>query len=163
MDAAVPASAALSERVRVLTSRLAAAEDAVDAQRLELAAAERELFSQLRRERILDQPLAASACIGPANSDILSLILLQLPVDARLRCREVCQAWRALLQESILWRACDLSSTSGVAAPTHTLMQAASIRAEGQMRLLDLSGWWRAVFVDGGSAGRHESERRHAH
>lgn len=39
-------------------------------------------------------------------------ILLLLPVDCRLRCAEVCRAWRAVVAERSLWTHVDLSAAS---------------------------------------------------
>ena len=42
-------------------------------------------------------------------------IFLAVPIDTRLRCREVSRAWRdALSGERALWTHLDLSATSGV-------------------------------------------------
>ena len=40
-----------------------------------------------------------------------------LPCDARLRCREVCPAWRDALAEPRLWTELDLTATSCCGAP----------------------------------------------
>ena len=42
-------------------------------------------------------------------------VWMRLPVDARLRCREVCTAWRDALDDVTLWQELDLSYASGVA------------------------------------------------
>ena len=39
-----------------------------------------------------------------------------LPCDVRLRCREVCPAWRDALAEPRLWSEVDLTETSGIVA-----------------------------------------------
>jgi hypothetical protein len=67
-----------------------------------------------------------------------------LPVDQRLRCREVCRAWCAALEERSLWTRLDLSAGSGVAAAqlanTTGLLAAAALRAGGQLQSLDVTG-----------------------
>jgi hypothetical protein len=63
-------------------------------------------------------------------------------VDPRLRCSEVCRAWRALLSDASLWLRLDLSPAGGVArdAVTIALLRAAAKRAAGGLRALDLTG-----------------------
>ena len=58
-----------------------------------------------------------------------------LPCDVRLRCREVCPAWRDALAEPPLWT--ELNLTSGVAARvTPALLLAAAARAGGRLERL---------------------------
>ena len=60
-----------------------------------------------------------------------------LPCDVRLRCREVCPAWRDALAEPRLWTELDLTKTSGaVARLTPALLRAAATRAEGRLERL---------------------------
>jgi hypothetical protein len=69
---------------------------------------------------------------------VLALIFRLLPVDERLRCREVCTSWRVLLSDPDLWRVCDLSRAAGVVAKqSGALLSVASALARG--RLLDLN------------------------
>jgi hypothetical protein len=75
-------------------------------------------------------------------------IMCRLPVDARMRCAEVCRSWRAALAPRQLWTALDLSASSGVrrggvhSTPrASALLLAASARAGGTLRTLDASGW----------------------
>ena len=66
-------------------------------------------------------------------------IFLAVPVDSRMRCREVSRAWRdALSAERALWTHLDLSATSGVARVTLPLLAAAA-RADGGLESVDLS------------------------
>ena len=66
-------------------------------------------------------------------------IFLAVPVDTRLRCREVSRAWRdALSAEHALWTHLDLSATSGVAHFSVALLQAAAARADGGLVSLDV-------------------------
>ena len=80
-------------------------------------------------------------------------IFALLPVDTRLRCSEVCRAWRALLADTSLWASCiNLSVSSGVARLSEALLRAAVAKAGGQLRALDITGqrhevvglrsWW---------------------
>ena len=60
-----------------------------------------------------------------------------LPCDVRLRCREVCPAWRDALAEPRLWTELNLTATSGVVARvTPALLRAAAARAGGQLERL---------------------------
>ena len=60
-----------------------------------------------------------------------------LPCDVRLRCREVCPAWRDALAESRAWSEVDLTATSGVVARiTPALLRAAVARAGGRLERL---------------------------
>ena len=52
---------------------------------------------------------------------VVHKIFLLLPVDARLRCSEVCRAWRALIADPVLWQRLDLSTTSGIKDNLKTL------------------------------------------
>jgi hypothetical protein len=85
--------------------------------------------------------LGAFAALPPA---IVLAVLALLPVDARLRCREVCCGWRAALSDVTLWTRLDLSEASGVAAARleHAtgLLVAAALRAGGQLQSLDVTG-----------------------
>jgi hypothetical protein len=66
-------------------------------------------------------------------------VLAALPPDARLRCAEVCRAWRAAVSDRSLWLRVDLSPASGM---THTLtaalLQSVAARAPGHMQALAL-------------------------
>ncbi len=44
-----------------------------------------------------------SSALPPLPLSIVFAIFALLPVDARLRCREVCCGWRAVLRERSLW------------------------------------------------------------
>jgi hypothetical protein len=68
---------------------------------------------------------------------LLVSILAALPADARLRCAEVCRAWRAAVSDHSLWRRVDLSLDSGVThVVTDALLRATSARAAGHMHTL---------------------------
>jgi hypothetical protein len=71
----------------------------------------------------------------PLQSNILG----GLPADARLHAAGVCRGWRAELADRSLWRELDLSGDSGVARVTPALLLAASARARGELRVLNLS------------------------
>jgi len=85
--------------------------------------------------------LAALDPVEVLLPEVVRLVFLLLPVDARLRCREVCRGWRDFLEDPHLWRVCDLSALSGVAAEcTPALLRAATERAQGTLQELDVSG-----------------------
>jgi hypothetical protein len=96
--------------------------------------------------------VAAGECAAPALASLpLALvlhILSLLPVDARLRCAEVCRSWRAALEERSLWTRLDLS-VSGVSPKreaTNALLRAAVARARGELVALELGDSKRVTF-----------------
>jgi hypothetical protein len=82
-----------------------------------------------------------SSALPPLPVSLALALFALLPVDARLRCREVCRGWRAVLMERSLWLRLDLSSASGgLSRPaTDALLWAAASRAGGQLQSLDVS------------------------
>jgi hypothetical protein len=84
-----------------------------------------------------------SSALAPLPHALALAVFALLPVDQRLRCREVCRGWRAVLTEDLsLWRCLDLSS-SGVSPSrvvTDGLLRAAAARAAGHLETLDVSG-----------------------
>ncbi len=106
-----------------------------------------------------ERALGAFAALPP----VLTLaVLALLPVDARLRCREVCRDWCAALDDISLWTRLDMSDGSGVAhAPLERraagLLAAAALRAGGQLQFIDVTACDQLDFdalhrVVGGSA-----------
>ena len=74
-------------------------------------------------------------------ADVLSAVFALVPVDCRLRSREVSRAWKAFLDQPWLWQSCSLTAGSGlVAKPSCALLLAATARARGQLRELDVAG-----------------------
>jgi hypothetical protein len=80
------------------------------------------------------EPLATFASLPCA---LALAVFARLPVDARLRCAEVCPGWRVMLRERNLWLRLDLSPASGgLARPaTDALLHAAATRAGGLQSL----------------------------
>jgi hypothetical protein len=76
---------------------------------------------------------------------LLARVLARLPVDARLRCSEVCRGWRdCLTAERSLWTALDLSPSSGVTHEvTDALLRAAVSKVGGGLQSLDVCGCFR--------------------
>jgi len=68
-------------------------------------------------------------------------ILAFVPVDTRLRCREVARAWRDALANRRAWARIDLSEAAGVQPErvTYKLVEAAVARAGGELEALNLS------------------------
>jgi hypothetical protein len=81
-----------------------------------------------------------SSALPPLPLSLALFIFALLPVDARLRCREVCRGWRAVLLERSLWLRLDMSPKAGLARPARdALLRAAAARAGGQLQFLDVS------------------------
>ena len=94
------------------------------------------------REAALSEPL-----LGPLPGDLVKLILRLLPLDTRLRAREVRRGWCALLEDASFWTHVDLSPSCGVNPrfldSWHrglALFRAACVRAQGSLQSVDLSG-----------------------
>jgi hypothetical protein len=85
---------------------------------------------------------APPACA--ASAEALALVFALLPVDVRLRCREVCTSWRHVLSDRALWTRLDLSSRAragGLTRPiTEGLFAAALARAAGALTWVDVTG-----------------------
>ena len=88
--------------------------------------------------------LSLSAATGDAASSIhslprplLSLILLLVPVDTRLRCSEVSRAWRALLADTVFWERLGFYDMARQRF-SEALFVAAAAKAGGQLRELDV-------------------------
>jgi hypothetical protein len=82
-----------------------------------------------------------SSALSPLPASLSLAVFALLPVDARLRCREVCRGWRAVLLERSLWLRLDLSAASGgLARPAKdALLRAAAARAGGQLQSIDVT------------------------
>ena len=114
--------------------------DALEAKQGELAAAKRAL-------RECEDEALKQLVLSPLFPELVALIFQLVPVDSRLRCREVCRSWCAFLADPRLWRVCNLSAASGVVAErTPALLYAAAERAQGALEELDVTGW-RGLFA----------------
>jgi F-box domain len=102
-----------------------------------------------RRSQRLALQDPALHVLAPLFPELASLVFALLPVDSRLRCREVCRGWRAFLAGVRFWQVCDLGLSSGVARRSPALLRAASERARGTLRELDVSGWYRMGVGEG--------------
>jgi hypothetical protein len=94
-----------------------------------------------------DQLAAAAAAAERANTALWPLplpvvhhIFSLLPLQTRLRCREVCRGWRAVLTEPSLWARLQLPGASGAPADADALLRCASACAAGGVQLLDVGG-----------------------
>ena len=85
--------------------------------------------------------VAQETQFGELPWDFVALVFLRLPVDARLRAREVSRCWRALLNEPRFWTVLDFSPGSGVVARlTRALLFAAGERGRRHLHTLDVTG-----------------------
>jgi len=94
------------------------------------------------REAALSLPL-----LGPLLGDLVKLILRLLPLDERLRARELSRGWRFFLEDASFWTHVDLSKSCGVnprflsdSRLALALLRAACVRAKGGLQSLDNSG-----------------------
>jgi len=141
--------AALSAATRRLAAEVASAEAAVAQQsRSSRKSAEAKAALAAKRtqlavaERACETEALKLLVLSPLPTELVRLVFLLLPADVRLRCREVCRGWCAFLAEASLWRVCDLSARSGVAARRKlALLRAATERAQGTLEVLDVTGW----------------------
>jgi hypothetical protein len=66
-------------------------------------------------------------------------VLAALPADVRLRCAEVCRAWRTAVSDRTLWLCVDLSPARGVVQTVNdALLLAVAARVAGHMQALRL-------------------------
>jgi hypothetical protein len=102
---------------------------------------------EARSARVVAAAQHAAPALAPLPHALVLHILSLLPVDARLRCAEVCRSWRAALEERSLWLRLDLSA-SGVSPKreaTDVLLHAAAAHARGQLQALDMRGCTRVT------------------
>jgi hypothetical protein len=99
--------------------------------------------------------MASAASFASLPPPLAGAVFALLPVDTRLRCREVCRAWRDGVIAPSLWTALDLSPRGGVArrAATCSLLRAAAARAGNALEALDLS---ECAGMTDGSDTRHD-------
>ena len=72
--------------------------------------------------------------------DVAWRVLLLLPYDVRMRCSEVCTAWRELLKEPSLWSTIDFSQPDAFSVRlSRTFLLAVVNRAQGRLRSLTVS------------------------
>ena len=91
-----------------------------------------------------EQSLFAALDVGTMQ-DIFDAV----PVDTRLRCREVCCAWRDLLDISVaVWRVIDVSPYSGVAPRNLSvaLLRAAAAQTDNGLEALNVSDCGALVY-----------------
>ena len=109
-----------------------------------------------RSARVAAAAERVAARVGPASTlsalplAVMLLIFSMLPVDTRLRCREVCRAWRAALEDRSMWWRLDLREGSVTGFDDRdfparrpawaALLHAAATRAGGDLRVLLTGG-----------------------
>ena len=79
----------------------------------------------------------------PFPPNVVALLFSLLPLDARLRAREVCRGWRFFLEDVSLWQYPDFSEAaaeSPTVVLTWGLARAACARAKGTLHTLNLRG-----------------------
>jgi hypothetical protein len=132
--AALPADArALLRRVGALSADLGALHDTLTAQQAGSSGVSRQ------RQRVEFSSLPHTLVVR---------VLAALPADARLRCAEVCKAWRAAVSDRSLWLRVDLLPASGVTrAVSAALLRAVAARAAGHLQALRLPLRRRALPV----------------
>jgi hypothetical protein len=108
------------------------------------------LPSQVRadRDRLVEAAAAAeraNTALWPLPLPIVHQIFSLLPLQTRLRCREVCRGWRGVLAEPSLWARLQLTAASGVRADGvggggtwDTLLLCASACAAGGLQSLEV-------------------------
>lgn len=73
-------------------------------------------------------------------AELAALVFLRVPAADRLRCLEVSRGWLSFLDHDVHnWTVCDLSG--GGTRHSKALLLAATARAKGKLRELDVSGW----------------------
>jgi hypothetical protein len=78
-------------------------------------------------------------CLASLPHALVLFIFSLVPVDARLRCLEVCKGWYATLNERSLWTRLDMSAAAGLAQPATQALLRAAARAGGQLQALHLT------------------------
>ena len=77
----------------------------------------------------------------PFPPNVVALLFSLLPLDTRLRAREVCRGWRFFLEDVSFWQSLDFSKAAAkslTVALTWGLVRAACARAKGTLHTLDL-------------------------
>ena len=81
----------------------------------------------------VDDTEAENFVLAPLPLDLAERILVLVPVDSRLRCREVARRWRSALSDARLWRDLDMGKRSLSVPRSIVLMQTASALAGGSL------------------------------
>ena len=103
------------------------------------------LAAQLAEAEVAGTPKARFDPVCSLPPELVERIFLDVPLDDRLRGREVCSGWRAFLGRPRLWEVLDFSR---LALRTPALLAAAAACAQGSLRVLDLTGWDELVEED---------------
>jgi len=129
-----------------LKEAVASAQGELDAAEAELASVQALVTAKQGRlfdaKRMLrnheDDALAKHLVLSPLPAELVTKIFLRLPLDTRLRCREVSRGWCAFLADVRHWQVCNLKQSGGVgiAHRAPALLRAVSERAQGTLRSL---------------------------
>lgn len=110
-----------------------------------------------QRDGDVAAPVDGAVGVESLPTLLLLHILALVPVDTRLRCREVSRVWRDALADRRVWTRLDLSEAAGVQPEriTYKLVEAAVARAGGALEALNLSSCRRTFrsFVQRLAAG----------
>ena len=117
-----------------------------------MATTREDLAAAKRALRKAEDEVLKQLVLAPLFPELVALVFQRVPVDTRLRCREVSRGWRAFLADARHWQVLDLSLSSGVARRSPALLRAASERVRGTLRELDVSGWFNLVAAWGEEA-----------
>jgi hypothetical protein len=88
----------------------------------------------------------AREALAPLPPNAVALVFRSLTVDVRLRCRQVCRAWCAFLEERRLWTELDLNWHI-LPSATGALLAAAAARSGQTLRELNVDGSDRITFA----------------
>lgn len=94
---------------------------------------------QRRSVRLAQRDTPLLFVLVPLPLDLAARVLHGLPIKDRLRAREVCRGWRALLDDASYWSELDLRDCDGANGLPEALLAAAVARAAGGLRSLNLS------------------------
>jgi hypothetical protein len=89
-----------------------------------------------RSARAAASAAATAAPLSPLPQSIVRAVFARVPVDTRLRCREVSHGWCNTLSDAAFWTELDLSDASGVVARITPKLLRAAARLGGASVLL---------------------------
>jgi hypothetical protein len=84
-----------------------------------------------RSARVAAGAAATAAPLAPLPQSLVRAVFARVPVDTRLRCREVSHGWCDTLSDAAFWTELDLSDGSGVVARVTPKLLRAAARLAG--------------------------------
>ena len=115
----------LLEHDREAQRALAALAATFAAKRAELVALQAAALGVVEREEALSLEVFSAL-----PRELVRYIFSLVPVNQRMRCREVCPEWRAFLEEGWLWRECDRDGQRRTVPQRADDVQIRALRAE---------------------------------